>query len=304
MLCPHPLALLFSARSGDCHATPAGCSALLGRGRRDGQTDGQQDVGPRGRAHREGGLGHLAAVVRDAPTQAARDATAVVLLLAAHHRLHGVAAHPDGSLWPRGTGDSGSPPPGGLLQPKAPPAPGPAPAEAHRRAACLLLHPAAPALPAALPRASSGSSGSGRSCAGTAVGFIPQSRAARAECGGRARTSPGALAPAPRVHNLPKLPEERQLQPSCTTHSGAHPSTAPWIRSRRVCKEPPALPAACTAGSSVYQPLNITVVEASHPHQHKCFWSSACLCLINTSHPKCFCCSFGPLVSAVVMEES
>ena len=71
-----------------------------------GLTNRQQDRGPRGCAHREGGLGHLAAVVCDAPTQTARDAAAMLLPLAAHHRLHGVAAHADGSLWPQGTGDS------------------------------------------------------------------------------------------------------------------------------------------------------------------------------------------------------
>lgn len=71
----------------------------------------------RGHAHREGGLGHLAAVVRDAPAEAARDAAAVVLLLAAHHRLHGVAAHPDGSLRPEGTGDGRSSPPCGAPTP-------------------------------------------------------------------------------------------------------------------------------------------------------------------------------------------
>lgn len=80
--------------------------------------------GTRGHAHREGGLGHLAAVVCDAPAEAAWDASAVVLLLAAHHRLHGVAAHPDGSLQPEGTRDSRSSPPCGALTPNPLPAPG------------------------------------------------------------------------------------------------------------------------------------------------------------------------------------
>lgn len=66
---------------------------------RDGWTEGH--------AHREGGLGHLTTVVSDAPAEAAWDASAMVLLLAAHHRLHGVAAHTDGSLQPEGTGDRG-----------------------------------------------------------------------------------------------------------------------------------------------------------------------------------------------------
>lgn len=63
---------------------------------------GTEDRGTCGHTHREGGLGHLAAVVRDAPAEAAGDAAAVVLLLAAHHGLHGVAAHADGSLCQRG----------------------------------------------------------------------------------------------------------------------------------------------------------------------------------------------------------
>lgn len=254
---------------------------------------------PRGRAHREGGLGHLAAVVRDAPTQAARDATAVVLLLAAHHRLHGVAAHSDGSLWPRGTGDSGSPPPGDLLQPKAAPAPGPAgmqpascfaPQHQHRPQRCHV--PAAAALAAAgaarAPRW-------GSSCSHGVPGL-------------RAAAGPGQ---APKPWLLPcvcttfqNAPRNSSCSPAVQLHLGAHPGTSPWIWSGKVCKEPPALPAACTANRSIYQPLNITALEASHPHQHKCFWSSPCLCLINTSCPKCFCCSFGPLVSAVAMEES
>lgn len=54
--------------------------------------------------HREGSLGDLHAVVRDAPTEAARDASAVLLLLAAHHGLHGVATHTDGPLWGEVTG--------------------------------------------------------------------------------------------------------------------------------------------------------------------------------------------------------
>ena len=51
--------------------------------------------------HREGGLGDLRAVVGDAPAEAARETPAVRLLLAAHHGLHGVAAHTDGPLWGR-----------------------------------------------------------------------------------------------------------------------------------------------------------------------------------------------------------
>lgn len=90
-------------------------------------------------------------------------------------------------------------------------------------AACLLLRPAAPAPPAALPRARSSCPGSSRSCAGTAVGFILQSRGARAESSSRAGTSPKALAPALRVHNLPKCPKEQQLQPSCTAAFGCTP---------------------------------------------------------------------------------
>lgn len=50
-------------------------------------------------SHREGSLGDLHAVVGDAPAEAAGNAPAVLLLLAAHHGLHGVAAHADGPLW-------------------------------------------------------------------------------------------------------------------------------------------------------------------------------------------------------------
>lgn len=50
-------------------------------------------------SHREGSLGDLHAVMGDAPAEAAGDAPAMLLLLAAHHGLHGVAAHTDGPLW-------------------------------------------------------------------------------------------------------------------------------------------------------------------------------------------------------------
>lgn len=101
MLCSSLLTFTLTAWAGDCQTMSGHCSALPGWGERGGQRDTGRRA--RGHAHREGGLGHLAAVVRDAPAEAARDATAVVLLLAAHHRLHGVAAHPDGSLRPEGT---------------------------------------------------------------------------------------------------------------------------------------------------------------------------------------------------------
>lgn len=49
--------------------------------------------------HRKGGLGDLRAVVGDASTEAAREATTMRLLLAAHHGLHGVTAYANGPLW-------------------------------------------------------------------------------------------------------------------------------------------------------------------------------------------------------------
>lgn len=49
--------------------------------------------------HRECGLGDFRAVVGDAPAEAAGEAPAVRLLLAAHHGFHGVAAHANGPLW-------------------------------------------------------------------------------------------------------------------------------------------------------------------------------------------------------------
>lgn len=117
------------------HSVPPGCGGV-GRGRNSG-TEGQWDRGSCGHTHREGGLGHLAAVVCNAPTEAAWDAAAVVLLLAAHHRLHGVAAHPDGSLWQRGQGTAGQHHPAGCCPQNSSPASGLP--QAHGRATCLCL---------------------------------------------------------------------------------------------------------------------------------------------------------------------
>lgn len=112
---------------------------------RDGWTEGH--------AHREGGLGHLTAVVSNAPAEAAGDASDMVLLLAAHHRLHGVAAHTDGSLRPEGRGDSGSSPPCGADEPPHQP---PGPAWSSPRAGAHHHHPPVTAAAIALcsPRTS------------------------------------------------------------------------------------------------------------------------------------------------------
>jgi len=247
----------------------------------------------RGHAHREGGLGHLSAVVRDAPAEAARDAAAVVLLLAAHHRLHGVAAHPDGSLQPEGTGHSTSPPPHGANDPQPPPQPQ-VPPSAHQSVTCLVLAPRASVPQQQPPRAASShrsaqpgtSHPSGSRTATTRSASPPTAAMAP----GAAATSPGALPPARRPAS-PAEPGSRSGDPSRVVRqrSEADPRNPPRTRRGQVLRGA-SCPARC---------LHLSIPPRSIPRAggftatQTHFSASASVCWTNTFSLNLCCCWSG-----------